>query len=239
LGPVDYQDPATRFAYVYKYVAAHGDYIVQVLQEFRDERGRVFGSENARVSCIGGGPGSDVIGVLKYLDENRRCDDVSRVTFYLLDREQAWADTWTELDESLSMDIHLNTNFQPLDVTNPESWRLQRKFLQADLFTMSYFVSEVFSLDRNGVVADFWAEVFRSARPGALFLYIDNGHSDFDDYYAQQCDAAGLVQVIGSSDVRLIPRYSEQASDLGCYLSKFGQHPKIQATVTYKVLQKP
>ena len=28
--PVDYKDPATRFAYVYKYVAAHGDYVVQV-----------------------------------------------------------------------------------------------------------------------------------------------------------------------------------------------------------------
>ena len=30
--PISYRDPATRFAYVYKYVASHGDYIVQVLE---------------------------------------------------------------------------------------------------------------------------------------------------------------------------------------------------------------
>jgi hypothetical protein len=64
--PVDYKDPATRFAYVYKYVAAHGDYVVQVMQHLRGVlKGNLFQSHNARVSCVGGGPGSDIIAVLK------------------------------------------------------------------------------------------------------------------------------------------------------------------------------
>ena len=44
--PVDYKDPATRFAYVYKYVAAHGDYLVQILDDLRDNLGgQIFKSE--------------------------------------------------------------------------------------------------------------------------------------------------------------------------------------------------
>ena len=104
--PVDYKDPATRFAYVFKYVAAHGDYLVQGLNMLRSELGGpIFPGENARVSCIGGGPGSDIIGVLKYLDEQKKSEKVDKITCYLLDKEQAWADTWTELDASLKMKI--------------------------------------------------------------------------------------------------------------------------------------
>ena len=32
--PITYRDSATRFAYVYKYVATHGDYIVQLFEKF-------------------------------------------------------------------------------------------------------------------------------------------------------------------------------------------------------------
>ena len=77
--PVDYEDPATRFAYVYKYVAAHGDYVVQVLKELAAKRGGVFDGANARVSCLGGGPGSDIIAVLKYLDEEEDTEDVKKL----------------------------------------------------------------------------------------------------------------------------------------------------------------
>lgn len=34
--PIDYKDPATRFAYVYRYVAAHGDYVRQGLAKLSD-----------------------------------------------------------------------------------------------------------------------------------------------------------------------------------------------------------
>jgi hypothetical protein len=40
--PVSYRDPATRFAYVYKYVAAHGDYIVQVMQFLKSALGEKY-----------------------------------------------------------------------------------------------------------------------------------------------------------------------------------------------------
>lgn len=237
--PVDYSDPATRFAYVYKYVAAHGDYGAQVLKLLKDKRGGgIFSSENLRVTCIGGGPGSDIIAVLKYLTDFQHCEPVKKVTCYLLDKEQAWADTWTELEDSLKCEVRVNANFQPLDVTSPASWKSQQKFLQADLFTMSYFVSEVSGLDKDGIVSKFWKTLFDGAKVGALFLYDDNGHQDFNNYFDEKWKEASLSCIFSKDNTRLTPSYSEQASELGDYLQKFGQQPKLQAYLSYRVLEK-
>lgn len=237
--PLDYRDPATRFAYVYSYVAAHGDYIVQVLQELRDNLGKsLFDNKSVRVSCVGGGPGSDILAVLKYFSENSYVEPVEKLTCYLLDREQAWADTWTELDDSLSEGISLKTNFQPLDVTNPESYQYQQNFLKADLFTMSYFISEVHSLDVGEVVSNFWKNLFQQAKTGAYFLYIDNGHSTFNEYFDNLCCDQGLESLLSENDVSRIPRYSEQASELETYTTKFGWQPKLKGYLSYRVMRK-
>lgn len=237
--PVNYKNPATRFAYVYKYVASHGDYVLQVLQALRKALGKpIFQPGSLRVTCVGGGPGSDIIGLLKYLDECNDTEKVKKVTCYLLDREQAWADTWTELDDSLSVDLLLHANFQPLDVTSPESWAHQKKFLQADLFTMSYFVSEVMTLDQEGTVTSFWQTLFREAKPGALFLYDDNGHDAFNSYFDGQWKSAGLECILNSTNQDIWPSYNEQKTDLGEYLGMFGQSPKLKTSLTYRVLRK-
>jgi hypothetical protein len=237
--PVDYKDPATRFAYVFKYVAAHGDYLVQGLEKLRKELGgKIFCGGNVRISCVGGGPGSDIIAVLKYLDEYGNEEAVSKITCYLLDKEQAWADTWTELDESLYMKIRLNANFQRLDVSDPESWKYQRKFFQADLFTLSYFISEVYSLDADGKLTTFWQTLFGSAKPGALFVYTDNGSDQFNDYFRNKCETGNLAPLICHDNIEITPRYTEQKSELEEYSNKFGHYPKIKSRVTVRILRK-
>jgi hypothetical protein len=221
------------------YVAAHGDYLVQLLDKLTSKMGEnVFSGDALRVSCVGGGPGSDVVATLKYLIENPD-EPPGKLICYLLDGEQAWADTWTEFSSSLESNIRLTTNFQPLDVTKPSSWESQKKFLQADLFTLIYFVSEVISFDAAGVVTAFWKKLFDEAKPGALFAYIDNGADAFNDYFDDQWSKRGDIKcLLKNNNVRWTPRYSEQATDLGPFLTKFGKSPKIQSWLSYRVLKK-
>lgn len=236
--PVNYKDPATRFAYVYKYVPAHADYIVQILKILRSERDEpIFPMDDLRISCVGGGPGSDLIGVLKYLDSRGDREPVKSVMAYLLDKEQAWADTWTELNVPLDLNLKFNSAFQPLDVTTPGSWKSQKKFLQADLFTLSYFVSEIKSLDKNGELDEFWTTLFDGAKPGAYFLYNDNGHTSFTSYFDSKWKGSGLTCLL-AADTRMTPSSSEQASELNYYRQKFGHMSKLQAQITYRVLRK-
>jgi hypothetical protein len=133
----------------------------------------------------------------------------------------------------------LNVNFQPLDITDADSWKYQRKFLQADLFTMIYFVSEVLMLDKKGAVAKSWRDIFDSAKSGAVFVYLDNGHDDFTSYFDKQWQAAELKCILSGKDERWIPRFCEQASELHEYRKKFDQDRKLRSFLTYRVLRKP
>ena len=212
--------------------------MVQTLQAARQAlKGNLFEGETLRLSCVGGGPGSDVIGVLKYLSDYPS-ESTKKITCYLLDGEQAWADTWTEIGASIETPVSVNVNFQPLDVTDPGSWSAQKKFLQADIFTLSYFVSEVYAAD-NGAVAAFWKKLFDEAKLGALFLYVDNGSEVFNTYFDTQWHGRGDIEAVAKGDDTWItPRFSEQASELGDYRSKFGQHPKLKSRISYRVLRK-
>lgn len=237
--PINYKDPATRFAYVYRYVATHGDYLVQLLTKAAVVLGgRVFTQGVTRVSCLGGGPGSDIIAILKYLSDYKSQEKVEKIKVFLLDKEQAWSDTWDDLEEKLDAGCELRTTFQPLDVLNPD-WVSQRHFLEADVYTLSYFVSEVYALDGNGTVTAFWQQLFKEAKPGALFLYDDNGTDDFNNYFDKQWQMGGLELLGSGNNENWTPRYQERTDALNIYKAKFSAWPKLKGYLSYRILRKP
>jgi hypothetical protein len=212
--------------------------LVQTLVALRVRTGgTVFKGETLRLSCVGGGPGSDIIGTLKYLADYPD-EPVKKMTCYLLDGEQAWADTWTEIGQSLGSGVAFNLSFQRLDVCDPDSWSAQKKFLKADMFTLSYFVSEVRSRD-DGKIGAFWKKLFDGAGSGATFVYVDNGHDSFKSYFDTQWkDRDDLECLISEDNIWKTPRYSEQAAELAEYREKFEQSPKLKALISYRVLRK-
>lgn len=237
--PINYRDPATRFAYVYRYVASHGDYVVQLLSKAAGVLGgSVFPKGIARVSCLGGGPGSDLLAIVKYLADYKAQEGVTKLKVFLLDKEQAWADTWDDLEEKLDASCELRTTFQPLDVLQPD-WVSQRHFLEADVYTLSYFVSEVYALDDTGLVTAFWQRLFQEAKPGALFLYDDNGTDEFNAYFDGQCAHGKLNLLASGSNENWTPRYQERAGVLDFYKAKFSAWPKLKGYLSYRILQKP
>lgn len=63
---MSYENPITRFAYIYAYTTVHADAVYAFIQNF-DALKEIFNAEVVNVSCIGGGPGSDFLGILKYI----------------------------------------------------------------------------------------------------------------------------------------------------------------------------
>jgi hypothetical protein len=64
-GGPDFSDPITRFSYVMRYVPAHAHWLYDLMTG-RKEVISVLKSGRARVTCMGGGPGSDVVGYSNY-----------------------------------------------------------------------------------------------------------------------------------------------------------------------------
>jgi hypothetical protein len=235
LPPIYYAPAETRFAYVYTYVAAHADFVYQVLNRTAESFGdHVAAKEKAIISCVGGGPGSELVGFLQFLTSHEN-SKLKVLTAYLLDREQAWADCWTEIGEHTVGEIHLQSNFQSLDVTDENTWNKQKKFFAADFFLMSYFASEISRM--GDASAKFWAEMSSKPNSGSLMLVMDSDHSTFNDFVEEYVIGDGW-NILKSDSVQLTPSGREQTSDMQVHIDTFKRSPRLRGRTKYWVLQK-
>lgn len=225
---IDYADPVIRFAYIFRYVTAHADYVCSRIHStaLKD----LLKADKLNISCIGGGPGSDLVGVLKCVE---KAGTKPTLRFTLLDREKAWYESWYDVGDKLATSLQTNVNFLPFDVTEPKSWEPHRKYLNSDLFTLIYFVSETFALRDKAVT--YYADLFTNAAKGAYFLYIDNAHSVFSDWFDGLWKDRGIKLIEGNA-IRITTDPQEERTDLGAY-TRFG-FPKLRADVAYRVLRK-
>ena len=227
---IDYANPVIRFAYIYRYVTAHADYVCSLIDS--SVLKKLFNEKKLNISCIGGGPGSDLVGVLKYVE---KAGKKPALRFTLLDKEATWSESWCDVDEKLSTSLHTNVNFQPFDVTDEKSWKPHRKYLNSDLFTLIYFVSETYCLRKKA--AKYYADLFENATSGAYFLYVDNNANCFSNWFDELWKASKM-KLIEEKEGRMTTDFGEEKKDLGDYFKKFGD-PKLQAQIAYRVLKKP
>lgn len=231
--PVDYTDPVTRFAYVFSYVAAHSSYVKQKLLSCQELKSQLNKPEPLRVTCVGGGPGSEMLGLLQ------ACMSLNRVkplTVWLLDREESWSETWAEIDTRLEAEFKLSTNFRQSDVTSYKTFENLQKAFSSDIFIMSFFISEIFTFRQQA--APFFAQMIADMPSGCTVLYIDNSSDEFTDYAESLFDTTSFDLLDSETKVRLLPGNAEQTSDLEPYKTKFARTPKVTSHASVRVWRK-
>lgn len=227
---IDYANPDTRFAYIYKYVTSHANLVFKITLNNKD-LGLLFDRDKITVACIGGGPGSDFLGILKYLIVN----DKKPVTrFKLCDREKTWAESWSDVDDKVDAEFRISTSYLSIDVTNPEDWKSHAKYYQSDLFTMIYFISEVHA--HKKLANEYFNELFSRAKSGALFLFVDNNNQEFYSWF-DDLALENNVEIIKREETFMTIPFEEEKSDLGVYFEKFSS-PKLKANVAWRIGRK-
>ena len=228
---IDHSDIVTRFAYIYKYTTSHANLVYQIVKGSRD-LSRIFDQEKVNITCIGGGPGSDFLGIFKYvmLAELRpilRC--------ILFDKERNWGECWQDADEKIESDFRLSTIFQQFVVTDMSTVEHTSKYLNSDLFTMIYFMSEVYSL--RTASEPFFNNLFDKAKKGSLFLYIDNNSPVFYEWF-DSFASQNSMDILKSQELEMnITDYDEEKKDLGEYWRKFTS-PKLRANIAFRICRK-
>jgi len=114
-GGPHYFDPVTRFAYVYKYASAHADYLDGIIKRSPSIQ-EVLNRDKVSITCVGGGPGSDVLGFLKFFLER---GDSPHIKYRILDKEPAWEETWSDLDDIVKAASVRRGLFGPLTSRSP------------------------------------------------------------------------------------------------------------------------
>jgi hypothetical protein len=229
--PIVYSDPVTRFAYIFKYTVAHADYIMQLISADGDLK-RLLARQTAEIACLGGGPGSDFLGILKYMMQARARG--SCLTCYIFDKERAWGDSWSDVARILKAPFSIYPVFQQLDVTDSTTWKRYQKFLRADLFTLSYFLSEVWKIRKQA--EPFFDHCMSQMKKGSMILFVDNNSSQFVDWFDSLAERNRLTPV-KQDCCRLAFSNDEEKKDLGPYFEKFGW-PKRKSDLAYRIMKK-
>ena len=228
---VDYSDLYTQFAYIYRYVTSHANIVYQVIQTYPEIQ-ELLSQEKISVACLGGGPGSDLLGILKYVMKYKLTPTLRCTNF---DKETCWGECWNDVDDKVGAGMRLSTSFLPLDVTDPETYMNQKKYLRSDLFTLIYFMSEVYSKREEAEL--YFSILFDGIKKGALVLYVDNSDSRFYEWFDSLANANNLEFIRKEETSFNITDFREEKTDLAEYYEKFGM-PKLTAKASLRICQK-
>lgn len=235
--PVDYSRPTTQLAYLYRTVPAHADWMRQALATIPDAMNGILRTGKMSVACVGGGPGTDMLGLAKFAEEagfHR-----ANLSFVVLDRERGWNTPRGSLATVIGPQV--TETFQHLDLTDRDKWVDDWSFADADLFTFSFSLSEVWCYNASGAVTEFLRQLVRRAKRGAIFVYVDNGGDTFTSVIEAEFGTLQRLELIGSKDnERMRMSFSEQRDVLeNAYLAKFaGERVKMGGNVSIRIWQK-
>ncbi|WDI40476.1 hypothetical protein [Bremerella sp. P1] len=152
----------------------------------------------------------------------------------ILDRDASWGESWSDVDDKLGPSFRISTVFHPLDVTDAATWMKFSKYLQADLFTLIYFMSEVYALREQANA--YFETLMGSAKSGALMLYVDNNSPGFASWFDELATRHDWAIVAADQGMQNLP-FEEEKTDLRPYIDKFDP-PKIRADVAYRIARK-
>jgi hypothetical protein len=190
---IQYHDPFCRMAYLYVNVAVHAALVEEALRCSRVLADRVLASamrgQSLNVCALGGGPGSELIGLIRFVERARSLKRPVAIDFALIDRTPEWDETWHGLKEGIDGEFMesygsaraawpaiVSRSFLPIDLTRPEKLAdFATRFSATHLFIVSYLVSELeFDLAAFKLTIECLVE---RTRPGAVWLFLDRNQA--------------------------------------------------------------
>lgn len=231
-GGPDFSDPITRFSYVFTYVPAHAHWLYELIG-WSDATQEALKKPKIRATCLGGGPGSDLVGILKHLAEQ---GSTSTLFCEIIDGCIQWKQTWSDLAFTLDTDSKLHTDYVIHDVSDKDTWSSPSNVSKSDIVTISFFVSEIYYL--GDLARNYLLGIFRKAKPGALFLVNDNNSRVFFEWLDDIAREASLETLLSGSGDRRIYDREESLAVVGEYKGKFNRTPRMTGSVFWRVFRK-
>jgi len=174
----DYGEKIKKFCYLYKYSVAHGYYIYSTLKRTNPKiKPSIFSRNPTRIACIGGGPGTEVIGLCRYFREVEAENLGNLVEVTIFDKEPSWEEACQRILECVSPEINIRLRFVAFDATQPETYS-GIDFSGFHLIMANFFASEIRKAKNIGASKGFWKHMFESMGAGKIFLVVDFADSD-------------------------------------------------------------
>ena len=237
---IDYQAPLCRLGYLYRHATANATLFERVLRDSENlaAKLRAASGDNLHICSVGGGPGTELLGLAKRL-HRMKPPYPRKISFTVLDSVNEWADTWRMLADACEEELHelaggkadapvIAAAFLAMDVLNARSYVNYRYELRrADIIVLNYLFSE--NKHRLANAADAIRRLWDLVPRGCVFVVIDRleRQGSFVNDVAQLFVSAGA----GEPEVHRIGDYldlDEQTDDMGKLLMGVLGSPRVK-----------
>lgn len=240
---IPYDNPLCRLAYLYKHVPANACLFERSLRSLDSAKEVVKSrkSSRLRICAVGGGPGSELLGLAKYFIKRAGAGAPSRLDFVLLDAVPEWSETWSMLAEEVEAQMAkaaedewtppvVSPQFLPMNVVDKKSYSgMAWRFENIDLVVFNYLISE--NLSHLPKVEGMLRELASCSSDDAVFMFIDRReHTERINTWLKSnlasCDLelADGPELLGDS----IDGDEQVSPHLGDYPDAFKQWPRLK-----------
>jgi hypothetical protein len=148
---IAYHHPLCRLGYLYKHVPLNATVFEWVLRDSKLLKEKLQAAEdgNLHICAVGGGPGTEFLGLAKRLEKVTH-GIPKKVSFSVLDNVPQWSETWDRLADAVDIRLRkggkspiIAPSFIPMDVLDKSSYKHYAfKFKSADIIVFNYLFSE-------------------------------------------------------------------------------------------------
>ena len=234
---IEYSNPLCRLGYLYRHVGVGATFFEKTLGDKKVQAAIVNAIADGalNVCCLGGGPGTEMLGIGKYLLPQKVGMPI-RINFTVLDNVSQWAETWMqlagaverEMEKARGSGVVISRNFHQVDVLDPASYRdYSWLFRQANVVVCNQLLSE--NKNHLGLAKQAIQHLASRTSDGCVFVVIDR----LEYITTFQQDVVDLFESIFGPTIKVngysgIMDSAERADALGEELRRYLGSPRLQ-----------
>lgn len=195
---IPYSSLSAQTAYVFAYAPARAEYVRQYLNRHRAKLGKTFfDREDAHVVSFGGGPASELVGLVRYLEGAD--EPVRRIHYTIYDKDGDWAKVAGDIVDALTTDIEIEMCYESVDATS-RNRMAAIDLSETDMVIFSYIMSELARVERSDQIETNFRDVLGNLPLNSKILFIDNLHRIFINFFQSCKFVRGLIQKNDNAD---------------------------------------
>lgn len=240
---ISYDDPLCRLGYLYRHAGINATLFERVLiedQVLQTTVSNAVAAGRLSVCSLGGGPGTELLGLTKYLMQREKYA-LLRIDFTVLDNVNHWAESWRQLAKATegsllagqnSMNTMIADHFLQIDALDPSSYDgYPSMFKDTDIVVCNYLFSE--NQTKLDDARQSIARLVDAAREGCMFVVIDRHENDTDFVSEVVSIFDSLTGTVETNVFTGIMDSDEQKSELGDELLERLRNPRVQFRPDY------
>jgi len=236
--PIDYSELSTQAAYVFAYAIARAEFTYALLKRHRAALGEpIFPNQVARITSLGGGPGSEIAGIVKYLADPENGENVKSIKYWIFDKNNLWSDVCEQLVAALNKFLPIKLEYAELDLCDQEQCSML-SLSGDDLLILSFVISELCALNEKNQIEANLREIYKTIDNGAKVFYNDSDAGSFYCYFNETKKyVKGFGKISQKSEIKdkivVNLNFGERYEE---YMEEFGATPHLVSNALSKLL---